>query len=711
MCNLNVTNSFWTSREVNMKQSFTTLTGIVTAAACSMVLCGKARALDIYVSPTGNDTWSGLKRDHHGNGDQGPFATIERARDEIRRLRTSGRLKHETVHVKIATGRYELKQPIELAKQDSGDDNAPVIYEAETSKVTEVRVVGGRALTGFTPVTDPAVLQRLAPEAREHVLKTDLKSQEIGDIPGIQTSSQWAVSEVGMELFFKDKPMTIARWPNKGFVKIVDVPSTNPVDIRGTKGDNSGQFTYEGDRPERWGAEKEMWLHGYWFWDWADQRQKVQSIDTAKHQIQLAPPLHSYGYRKGQWYYAFNILAELDEPGEYYVDRDAGVLYFWPPEPIRKNDAVISMLTNLVNMKDVSNVTWKGITFEDVRSTAISATGGENVAFRGCTVRNGGSWAIRISAAPGSIISGCDIYQMGDGGITLSGGDRKTLTPARMLADNNHIHHYSRWNPVYKPAVMIDGVGIKVSHNLIHDAPHMAIGFGGNDHVIEYNEIYNVCYESNDAGAMYAGRNWTMRGTTIRYNYLHDISGFQNKGCVGVYLDDQFSGTQIFGNIFNKVTRAAMIGGGRDCSIENNVFIDCVPAAHVDARGLGWAADGFQGLKDSLADMPYDKAPWSDRYPKLVSILSENPMAPRGNLIARNIVVGGRWGDFEDKAKPMVTFENNLLEQDPQFVNAAKGDFRLKPSSPAWKLGFKALPLDKIGLYKGPDRRVTDKEE
>ena len=55
----------------------------------------------------------------------------------------------------------------------------------------------------------------------------------------------------------------------------------------------------------------------------------------------------------------------------------------------------------------------------------------------------------------------------------------------------------------------------------------MAIVFGGNEHLIEFNEIHDVCHESNDAGAIYGGRDWTMRGTVIRYNYFHDISGFE----------------------------------------------------------------------------------------------------------------------------------------------------------------------------------------
>jgi hypothetical protein len=87
-----------------------------------------------------------------------------------------------------------------------------------------------------------------------------------------------------------------------------------------------------------------------------------------------------------------------------------------------------------------------------------------------------------------------------------------------------------------------------------------------------------------------------------------------------------------------------------------------------------------------------------------VNILKEDPMAPRGDVIARNICVGGRWGDFEDKAKPMVTFQDNLLDADPRFVDPAHGNYQLRPDSPAWRLGFRRLPLDKIGLYRNEDR-------
>jgi hypothetical protein len=195
-----------------------------------------------------------------------------------------------------------------------------------------------------------------------------------------------------------------------------------------------------------------------------------------------------------------------------------------------------------------------------------------------------------------------------------------------------------------------------------------------------------------------------MRGTVIRHNYMHDISGFRGQGCVGVYLDDMYCGTTIEGNLFRNVTMPAFIGGGRDNHVLNNVFVDCRPAVHIDARSLGWAkyhGDGWieEGrTKGTLSGIRYNQPPYSERYPELVNILNEDPNAPRGNVVARNICVGGRWDDIEAIARPMVKQEANLLDQDPLFVDAAKLDFRLRPDSPAFALGFQRIPISSMGL-------------
>lgn len=608
----------------------------------------KPSGLVLFVANNGNDNWSGRIAEPNAAKNDGPFATLERARDEIRKIKETG-----GVTVELRGGVYHREQPFELDESDSGTQDAPIVYRSREGE--EVRLTGGREVAGFQPVTDPAVLERLSPEARGNVLQADLKAMGITDYGEAKGG--------GIEVFFQDKPMTLSRWPNEGFVRITDLVGGDPVDVRGTKGDKIGKFMYEGDRPKRWIGEKDVWVHGYWFWDWSDQRHKVESIDTEKRIISVVPPYHGYGYRKGQWFYAFNVLAELDMPGEWYLDRETGILYFWPPAPIEEGQVVVSIADTLVRMRDVSHVTFGDITLEASRGTAITIRQGTNNQIAGCTLRNLGGWAVNISGGDHNGVVGCDISEIGSGGISMSGGNREKLQPAGHYAENNHIHRYGRWNRMYQSAISMSGVGNRASHNLIHDAPHIAISFSGNDHLMEYNEIHNVCYESNDAGAIYAGRDWTMRGTVIRHNFLHHINGFEGRGCVGVYLDDMLCGIRIYGNTFYKVTRAAFIGGGRDCIVENNIFVECKPALHIDSRAMGWASDSVDTtMKDRLLAMPYKDPLWAERYPELVNILDDEPAAPKGNVVARNVCYGGRWDEVDNRARPYVTFIDNVVK-------------------------------------------------
>ena len=665
----------------------------LTCVLGGLPMAAQGKALTLYVGPDGNDAWSG-KRPKAGRND-GPFATLERARDEIRALKQKGGLPAGGVTVQVRAGTYERARPFELTAQDSGTEQAPIVYRAAPGE--PVRLLGGKVVTNFQPIADAAVLNRLDEAARGQVLQANLRALGITDLGEVASSGK------RFELFFQDEPVPLARWPNEGFVTIVDVLYEQPEESHGIRGDKVGKLIYEGDRPQRWLQENDVFLHGYWFWDWSDSYERVESIDAEQRVIALRPPYHGYGYRKGQRYYAINLLAELDAPGEWYLDRQTGILYFWPPGPVAEGRPTVSILPSLVSLKGASWVTLQGLTLEAVRGTVVTMEGGEHSRVAACTIRNGGSGAVSISGGSANGVVGCDIYQMGESGISLSGGDRRTLTPAGHYAENNHIHDFARFARTYRPGVGVNGVGNRVTHNLIHDAPHNGILLGGNDHLIEFNEIHSVCYETGDVGAFYMGRDWTARGTVIRHNYFHDISGPGMYGAMAVYLDDSASGITVYGNVFYRAGRAAFIGGGRDNLVENNVFVECEPAVHVDARGLGWMAYHVQGdgtLPTRLKEMPYQEPPWSTKYPALVNILDDQPGAPKGNVVVRNICVGGTWTNIEKVAEPLVRLEDNLVNEDPLFVDAAHLDFQLRPESPALTLGFQRIPIEQIGLYE-----------
>jgi hypothetical protein len=642
---------------------------------------GAAR-VTFYVATDGKDLNPGTK--------ERPFATLRRARNAIRALKEAGDLPAGGAAIWIRGGVYPLRTGFELTAEDSGREDAPIVYGAYQQE--RVTLIGGKEVTGFAPVTDPAVLGRLEEAARGHVFQADLRAQGITDFGEMRPRGfGQPIRLAGLELFFNDEPQTLARWPNGEWAHIAGVPA----------GQQGGRFGYEGDRPKRWGDASDVWVHGYWTYDWADSYVKVASIDTDRREIATAPPHGVYGYTAGKRYYALNLLEELDEPGEWYLDRETGVLYFWPPSPIEEGQAFVSLLEEpMVSIKDASYVTLRGLTLEYVRGAGVEIAGGAHNLVADCTLRNIGNTAINIRGGTDNGVSGCDISATGDGAILLEGGDRKTLTPAGNYVEDCRISDFGRWDRTYRPAVLIRGVGNRISHNLMQDAPHTAILLNGNDHVIEFNEIHHVCLETDDAGAFYLGRDFTERGNIVRYNYFHHLG--DAKWVQAVYLDDCASGTLVFGNLFYQANRAVQLGGGRDNTIENNIIVDCKLGLPIDARGLGWAKKWFDGtdttLMDRLKAVNYSQPPYSVRYPELAGILEDEPAVPKGNRIVRNISVGGQWvtmaNGLTDK---IIHFEDNLVDSDPHFVDPEAGDFRLKDDSPAYAFGFKPIPLGEIG--------------
>ncbi len=655
------------------------LVAAIAALTCSQALAAPGPRVGFFVAADGSDRNPGTRAK--------PFLTLERAREAIRKVKQAGQLPGP-VTVWIRGGTYHRRATFSLTAQDSGTKDCPIAYRAYRRE--QVVLTGGREVTGFKPVKDPAVLTLLEAGTRGKVLCADLKAQGITNFGELKPRGfgrpEYAA---GLELFFQGKPMTLARWPNEGWAKIAGVP------------ESGGKFNYEGDRPNRWANADDVWVHGYWTWDWAESYEKVESIDTQAKVIATREPHGVYGYSAGKRYYALNLLEELDAPGEWYLDRKTGVLYFWPPEAVAEGDVVVSLLEQpLVSMADTSYVTLRGLTFECVRGTAIEVKGGAHSLIAECTVRNVGTTGIIIGGGTHNGVSGCHVYQLGDGAVSLSGGDRMTLTAGSNYVIKSEIHDFSRWVRTYRPAVAINGVGDRIANNLIYDAPHSAIILGGNEHLIEFNEIHHVCMETSDAGAFYMGRDVTQRGNVVRYNYFHHLG---HRDVQSVYLDDCTAGTFVYGNVCYKGARGVLLGGGRDNIIENNVFVECNPAVHVDARGMGWASFWFDGrdntLMDRLKAVNYTQPPYSVRYPQLLTWLEDEPAVPKGNKIERNICVGGRWLDLYDGlAEEIVTVRDNWTEGDPGFVAPDEENWQLREDAPAYRIGFKPIPMEKIGV-------------
>jgi hypothetical protein len=654
-------------------------------------------AAEYFVAPQGNDANPGTR--------EKPFATLEKARDTIRALKAKGALPG-AVCVRLLPGEYPVERTFELTAADSGTEAAPIVYRAE--KRGAAVLYGGRRLDGFIPVTDPAVLGRLPAEARGKVFQCDLKKAGITDYsPLAERGYGVNPAPLTLEVFFNGAPLTLARWPNAGFVnggKIVE-PGSKPAG-------KASVFEYLDDRHARWTNAEDAWLFGYFRHGWADQTLKIQSINPAAKQIACGPYIVMgenmqpvKWFNKGRIkYFAFNLLEELDQPGEWYLDRKTGILYCYPPADPAKAVVEIGMLTApMLTLSRVSHVRLEGLVFDLSRADCMSLQDCEGCLVAGCTVKRFAGSGISIHGGHGDGILGCDLYSLGRGATEVTGGDRPTLTPARHFVENCLMHSLGRLDHTYVPGILMEGVGIRAAHNRFYDCPSSAIRFDGNDLLMEYNQAERVVLESEDQGAMETYGNPTFRGNVLRYNSFADIgAGAAMEGLAGragIRLDDAISGTLVYGNIFFHASQtfgAVNINGGRDNIIDNNIFAEC-------EKGITGDYNANNALWKVLGKHP--AFIMSELYLKRYPALQRLHEPPGLNNAWRNVF----W-----KCGPLFTTYNqpaarkyDLLANaeyaaaDPGFVNAAKGDFRLKPDAEVFRrIGFRPIPVEEIGLYQ-----------
>jgi hypothetical protein len=596
---------------------------------------------DFYVSPHGSDRNPGTKAK--------PFATLERARDAARSA------PHESaITIWLRGGTYALSSTFVLSAADSGTATAPVVYQAVPGETA--RIWGGKTIGGFK-------------KWRGSILQTNLPRQGVTDFGEIASRGFSRQHVAGLELFFAGRPMTLARWPNRGWAHLGAATPEKATD----------HFAFDGDRPARWMKSPDVWVQGYWTYDWADSYEHVASIDVATRTLRTDPPAPPYGYTAGQRWRVVNVLEELDEPGEWYLDRSAGILYFWPPAPIHSAEAAVSLLAKpLVAIHGASYIEFHDLQFGVARGDGIVISGGTHDVIARCRIANLGNRGVVIEGGAQDGVEDSEIRDTGDGAILLEGGDRKTLTPGGHFAVHNHLHDFSRWSRTYTPAILIQGVGNRALGNTIDHAPHTAILVNGNDHLIESNDIHTVAMETGDVGAYYLGRDWTERGNTVRGNFFHNLgSGDVN----AVYMDDCASGSNITGNVIRGAHRGAMIGGGRDNLIAGNKFLDCDIGVHFDARGLGWARTWFDGtdttLFDRLRAMPYQDEPWRSRYPQLLTLTSDDPAVPKGNAVRDNQAWCETW----------IAYYDHMTEQNLTLINNSTSP-PPAPWNPDWVKGI-----------------------
>ncbi len=714
-------------------------------------------AVTFYVATDGNDAGSGNRPDAKGDGLDGPLATLEAARQRIRELKAKGPLPAGGAEVVLRGGTYYLSKTFRLGPEDSGTAEAPVTYRAAEGE--KVCLVGGRPVTGFVP-------------HKGAILKANLAAQGLRGADFNQ-------------MYFDGKRQHMARWPNfdpqnptTGGWALVDGEPIKTRYFEDLPGEDRRTLTYKEIDAREWSRPEEGEVFVFPRYNWWNNIVKIAAIDRSSRTIKLAADA-SYIIRPEDRYFFQNFFEELDAPGEWYLDRKSDTLYFWPPSPLADGHVHVPVLDRLVDiLPRTSHVTVRGFTLECCKRHAVVLRDTVECLIAGNTIRNAGDYhgsAVVIQGGVRNGVVGNDIYDIGRDGITIDGGDRKTLTAAGNTADNNAVHHVGM---CYKQGVgvFLRGVGNRASHNLIRHCPRMGLWFFGNNLVMEYNHIHHVVLETEDVGAINTGgRDWiSSRGSVVRYNYVHDIVGLGKRDgrwvsphprdfVNGIYLDDNSGGVDVIGNIVTSGARAPMyLHNARDCRIENNIFVGG-PNQQVEYAGwtkthpflIRFLPEMIKGY-DSVAGQPaWSKMPNMDVRPDQ-AILPDGTMMS-GNELQRNIFycrgktafpikfrnvslshnksdynlayTFGRELQIEVKPSPKgapdakasnMTRGNPAADWpkwwcdlgqdqhstvgDPQFVDPDKADYRLKPTSPALKLGFKPIPVEKIGPYPSPLR-------
>ena len=510
-----------------------------------------------------------------------------------------------------------LDSTLEFTSKDSGASAAaPVIYRSyygEQAKLTMGKKISGFEVTGNTAVPE---------SVRNKVYEADLSAID-GLIGGLNDV-----------LYDGNKLQRLAQYPNSGYAAYQKAADD--------EGNVIGLVIPEG-RKEAWANESSMY-YGYWRNGYTYGIAKVTSTENGVMKISENP---AGGL-------IMNALCELDAPGEYYIDTTEKKLYYYPESSLDNVYLATGARKNVISLNGAENMKFENIDIFCATGDGFNLSNCNNITIYSSEIKgigsgrkNGAPYGHGIYAENTSnlLVTDCEVAETAENGISVSGGEQVTLTSSNNVIANTSVHDFAKLRKAGSTGIQLGGVGATVSHCEVYNAPHQAITFSGNDHIIENNRIYNVLKETSDAGAIYCGRSWVGRGTVIRNNYIYntrDVADYTvNDGNEywggtdkdAIYCDDLQSGITVSGNIVYNMARAYIFGGGSDNKLTDNIAIDCRRGVEYDQEGAaGWryqhisptgTAGGniYKELRNLLSNPNYDEKLWVSKYPKFKDVL------------------------------------------------------------------------------------------
>jgi hypothetical protein len=438
------------------------------------------------------------------------------------------------------------------------------------------------ALTRVSADTDPDLWNRLRVKGILYKFTVPTGTITANAKKGFQNSNPFA----DIDVFVGSQQLTQSRWPATEYVKMTSVvrqqvvatvtsapsstaPSTNPVDV--------GGIIRIDQTPPTWSDISTIWIEGAKSEDWAWMSNKVKAIDPVQKTVELAflepYPLKTLRYPNQ----LFRNIWEEMLPGNYFANSTTNTVYICLSQELSPSDEVrytVRIPTwNHINITG-SNVEIRNLHILQGRNVGIS---GNSISLKNCVIEQFGRQACSIGTY--STCSGCIIRNIGQGGISTSSNSRIT---------NCNIYNIGQYIPCYSPCINVFGSNVRIDHNTFHDFPHNAVGFGGNNNIIEYNIAYNGLKEFVDLGVFYTFSEkipLNSRGNILRRNVIHNILT-DKESIYGVYLDGFTSGVEVVENIvyrFMNPTNATktakiiafFINGGNMNTIAGNYVIDC----------------------------------------------------------------------------------------------------------------------------------------
>ena len=680
-----------------------------------LVLGATAHSTELYVAPNGHDANPGSQAK--------PFATLERARDAIRELKKTGPLR-EPVTVRLGGGTYALAREMRFGPEDSGTAACPITYMAAGPE--PVVLDGGRRITGWK--------------------KHDEKLW-VATVPDV-ASGAWRFRQ----LYVNGRQRVRARTPNEGFLRVAGCPEGTPKTAHYHKDCQTFQFK-PGDLRADWTNLSDVEVIVYHFW--TDSHLPIKSVDTESNLVTFA---HKAGKtftddftEDGARYIVENVFEGLDAPGEWYLNRRTGQLFYYPlaGEDLAKVEVVAPFAAAHLRLEGqpaerryVEHLRFRNLSFaysnfefrpgdsNDRQGSAtvpaaVTLRGARSCAFAQCRLFNLGTFGFEVMAGcSDNEFVGNELAQLAAGGIRVGGG--KENSPPWDRTRNNRItdnwlHHYGQDFPSAVGVLLTDTEGNIVAHNHIHDGGYTGISIGwvwgyqrsvSQNNRVEFNHIHHIGGVLSDMGGIYTLG--VSPGTVIRNNHIHDVDA-NHYGGWGIYHDEGSTHLLVENNVVHHTKFAPFnIHFAKEVTVRNNIFALGKLEQASRSRNEPHKSVFFENnivywregelLSKNWKDVPYTfhANPKDKSGTQTLTNTFEfdwnlyfNPTKTRDEVKW----AGGTWAEWQKRGK-----DRHSQYADPLFVNPEQGDFTLRPDSPALALGFQPIDISQVGprIKTGP---------